>query len=139
MSALLRSETMTETRGQIARRRRMALRVSRDKVAAEAGVSVKTVKSYEEDAHAKPLTGQAIEDALTHLEQQAGAPAQANRRASDSPRRRIIDAALGDGDEGEVQVRIFDDGVRAIFLLPPGATPPSDEEVRRAIREARGE
>lgn len=138
MSAALRSQTMSESRGQVARRRRMALRVSRDIVAAEARVSVKTVKSYEDDAHAKPLSGQAIEDALDRLEAGAGVPARAGRRASDTPQRRVIDAALESAEGAELQVRVMENGVTAILLVPRGATA-TDEQIQQVIRDVRGE
>jgi transcriptional regulator with XRE-family HTH domain len=136
MPALLLSGTMEETRGQAAKRRRATLGVARDVVAHEAGVSVKTVKSYEEDARQNMPSGARIEEALDRLEGQRDTPQR--RRASDTPKRRIIDAAI-EADEGEVVVRVFDDGTRAIFLVPPGAAPPTDEQVRQTLREVRGE
>lgn len=138
MSAALLSGTVTETRGQAARRRRANLGVPRERVAHEAGVSVKTVKSYEEDARENMPSGQRIEEALDRLEATEGRGPQ-RRRASDTPRRRIIEAAIEDDDGGEVQVRVFDDGTRAIFLVPKGSTAPTDEQIQQTLRDVRGE
>lgn len=129
---------MGESRGQTARRRRMTLRVSRDVVAAEAHVSVKTVKSYEDDAHEKPLSGQRIEDALDRLEAGAGAPPRAGRRASDTPQRRVIDAALEGAEGAELRVHVDSDGIRAIVLVPKGSTA-TDAQIRKVIGDILGE
>ena len=137
MSALaVISSPMTETRGQTARRRRATLRVSRERVAHEAGVSVKTIKSYEDDARENMPSGDLIEAALERLEQSEGTPSR-RRRTSDTAQHRVIEAAL-DGAEGEVMVRIFDDGTRAIFLVPRGGHLPDDESIQETLRQARG-
>lgn len=128
---------MTDTRGQAALRRRKMLGVSRDRLAAEAGVSPKTVQSFENDARPNPTSAEQIEAALDRLEQ-AGTPATRDRRATDSPQRRIIDAAI-EGAEGTLTVRVLDDGTRAIFIVPRGGHTPTDDEVQQVLRDVRGE
>lgn len=139
MHALLKSGAMEETRGQMARRRREALGVSRDRLAQEAGLVSKTIKSYEEDARANMPSGPRIEEALDRLERQrtGGTATARHRRASDTPTHQVIDSVIASGEVGEVQVRIFKDGTRAIFLVPPGASAPTDEQIQQTLRDVR--
>ena len=138
MGAALMSYLVDESRGVVAKRRRVALGVSRERVAHEAGVSVKTVKSYEEDARPNMPSGPKIEEALDRLEAAEGSP-QRRRRATDTPERRAIDQIIETGEGEQVVVRFLRDGTRAIFVVPPSGRIPTEEELERLFRSVRGE
>src|SRR5438128_36756 len=130
---------MTETRGQAALRRRKLLGVSRDRLSTEAGVSPKTVQSFENDARPNPASAERIEAALDRLEQartSATSTRDQDRRRTDTPQRRIIDAAI-EGAEGTLTVRVLDDGTRAIFIVPRGGRTPTDQEIQQVLRDVR--
>lgn len=127
-----------ESRGQVARRRREALGIARERLATEAHVSVKTIKSYEEDARENMPSGRRIEEALDRLEAADG-PGTRHRRASDTPERRAIDAVI-EGAEGEqVQIRFLGDGTRAIFIVPKSGQMPTDDDLEKLLRDVRGD
>lgn len=132
---------MAETRGQAAKRRRAALGVARDRLAREAGVSVRTVKHYEDDARENMPTGARIEAALDRLEtEREPAPTSSrNRRASDTPEHRAAEQVIRTSTGERIALRFLSDGTRAIFVVPPGGSVPSDDELEAALREARGE
>jgi transcriptional regulator with XRE-family HTH domain len=131
---------MTETRGQAAKRRRITLGVARERIAREAGVSVRTVKHYEDDARENMPSGVRIEAALDQLEAARSGPrSPRHRRASDSPERRAVEQVI-DTDEGEkIAIRFLSDGTRAVFVVPADGRMPSDEELEALFRDVRGD
>lgn len=136
-SAPLLSATVTETRGQSAKRRRAQLGIARERVAREAGVSVRTVKYYEEDARQNMPSGPRIEAALERLEATSGS--LPTRRRTDNQKRRTLEAMIEQGEGETVRAYVLDDGTRAIFVVPEGGRVPTPDEIERAIRLARGE
>jgi hypothetical protein len=83
------------------------------------------------------LSAHAIEDALDLLEAGDGAHPRAGRRSSDSPQRRVIDAAL-EGAEGEqVVIRFMPDGTRVIIVVPESNRVPSEQEIEDVLRGVR--
>lgn len=61
------------------------------------------------------------------------------RRSSDTPERRALEALIETRQGEQVAIRLLGDGTRAIFVVPEGGRIPSDDEIERALREARGE
>ena len=129
---------VTGTEGRAAKQRRMRLKVSREALAREAGVSPSSVKNYEEGSRENMTTAPAIEAALARLEARAATHGPIGRRSTDTPNRQIVDAVVGTA-EGELTIRVLSDGTRAIFIVPPGGHVPSDEEIERVLRDVRGE
>lgn len=115
------------------------LGVARERVALEAGVSVRTVKYYEEDARENMPSGARIEEALDRLEATTGRGGPPARRRSDTPKRRALEAMIETQEGEEVTAYLLGDGTRAIFVVPQGGRVPTADEIQRAVREARGE
>lgn len=130
---------VAESRGQAARRRRESIGgvgVTRERLATEAGVSVKTIKSYEEDARENMPSGRRIEDALDRLEADAERGGSSpHRRRSDSPKHRLIEAAVQDVDDEDVTIKMLGNGATVILVVPSGARV-SSGVIQRAIEDA---
>lgn len=105
-------------------------------------MSVRTVKHYEDDARENMPTGARIEAALDRLETErepAPMSSSRNRRASDTPEHRAAEQVIRTSTGERIALRFLSDGTRAIFVVPPGGSVPSDDELEAALREARGE